>query len=157
MAESEVSVSVTAVPIAGTFPPAWAPGLLAAALPIAVVLSVTALVVASLVFPLFDVTPAFVLAVALIARRWQGALAKRFTAPMILAAVVLAEWIAWDLWYYFVAYQGDLSTYGFDQIVRQFGNPVVVLLLVQMIALLVLFGRATLPSLKGVRKVRGRV
>jgi hypothetical protein len=156
MAESEVPVSVATRPLAGTFPPSWAPGLLASALPVAVVLSVSALVVAALVFPLFDLTPLFVLVVALIARRWQGVQPKRFTAPAILAAVLLAEWIAWDLWYYFVAYQGDLSTYGFDQLVRQFGNAVVALLLVQMLALLVLFGRATLSSLKGVRKVRAQ-
>ncbi len=81
---------------------------------------------------------------------------KRFTAPAILAALLLLEWIAWDAWYYFVAYLGDLSTYGFDTLVSRFGSPVVVLLLVQMVALLILFGRATVPSYRGVKRARSQ-
>lgn len=153
MAENQASTSGTERASGGTYPPTWAPALLAAALPIAIVLAISAIAVSALVFPLFDLLPVFVLLVALIARKWQGVKAKRFVAPAILAAVLLAQWIAWDLWYYFVAYQGDLSTYGFDELMRRFGGPAVVLLFVEMVVLLVLFGRATLSSYKGVKKV----
>jgi hypothetical protein len=137
-------------------PPAWAPWLLALALPVAVVLELLALVVAGLVLPLFDLTPIFVLVVAFLSRRWVGVSAKWFRAPAILSALLLIQWIAWDVWYYYVVFQGSLSTYGFDQLVKRFGNPLVALLLVEMVALLILFGRASVLSYKGVKKARAQ-
>ena len=133
-------------------PPAWAPWFLALALPVAVLLELATLIVAGLVFPLFDLTPIFVLVVAFLSRRWAGVSAKWFRASAILAALLLIQWIAWDVWYYYVVFQGSISTYGFDQLVRRFGNPLVALLLLEMIALLILFGRACVLSYKGVKR-----
>jgi hypothetical protein len=139
-----------------THPPAWAPWLLGLALPVAVLLELGALTVAGLVFPLFDPTPVFVLAVVVLSRRWDGVDKKWFTASAVVAAVMLVEWIAWDVWYYVVVFGGSISTYGFDQLVKQFGNPAVGLLLAEMIVLLVVFGRASIASFRGVKRVRDR-
>jgi hypothetical protein len=114
------------------------------------------LVVAGLVFPLFDPTPVFVLVVALLSWRWDGVDKRWFTISAVVAAVMLVEWIAWDVWYYVVVFGGSISTFGFDQLVKRFGNPAVGLLLVEMIVLLVVFGRACVASFRGVKRVRDR-
>jgi hypothetical protein len=125
-------------------------------LPVAVLLELGALVVAGLVFPLFDPTPVFVLVVAFLSRRWDGVDKKWFTVSAVVAAVMLVEWIAWDVWYYVVVYGGSISTFGFDQLVKRYGNPAVGLLLAEMIVLLVVFGRASVASFRRVKRVRDR-
>lgn len=150
MSESRVSEPNTERQ--GRRPPPWAPWLLGLALPIAVILELLALISAAVVFPLFDLAPLFVLLVALLSYRWAGVSKKWLTASSVLAAVMLVEWIAWDVWYYVVVFGGSISTYGFDQLVRRFGNPLVALLLVEIVALLVVFGRACVLSYKGVKK-----
>jgi hypothetical protein len=140
-----------------THPPAWAPWLLGLALPVAVLMELGALIVAGLVFPLFDPTPILVLVVALLSRRWDGVDKKWFTVSAVVAAVILVEWIAWDVWYYVVVFGGSISTFGFDQLVKRFGNPAVGLLLAEMIVLLVVFGRASVVSFRRVKRLRDRV
>ena len=138
-------------------PPAWAPGFLAAALPVAVVLELLALIVAGLVFPLFDLTPIFVLVVVFVSRKWAGVSAKWFTASAVLAGVMVIEWIAWDAWYIYAVLAESVSVYRFDEIVRRFGSPLVVLLAAEMIALLFIFGVASVTSAQGVKKSRSRM
>ncbi|MEI8083969.1 MAG: hypothetical protein WCI74_19195, partial [Actinomycetes bacterium] len=154
MAES--STSEPSIARAVNHAPAWGLWLLRLALPIAILLELAAVVVAGVVFPLFDVTPLFVLAVVLMSWRWAGVSKKWFRASAVVAAVVLVEWIAWATWYYFVVYEGSLSTYGFDQLVKRFGNPVVALLLLETFVLLVVFGRACILSLMGIKRARAR-
>jgi hypothetical protein len=112
------------------------------------------LVFAGIVFPLFDPTPMFVLVVVLVSRRWTGVSAKGFTVAGVLALLLLIQWIAWGAWYYFAVFEGSLSTYGFDQLVRRFGNPVVVLVLAQTLAMLFFFGLACVASFRGVKRAR---
>jgi hypothetical protein len=151
-AMSESRVSDPSTERRDSRPPAWAPWLLGLAVPIAVILELLALISAAIVFPLFDLVPLFVLLVALLSRRWAGVSKKWFTVSVVLAVVMLVEWIAWDVWYYVVVFGGSISTYGFDQLVRRFGNPLVALLMVEIIALLVVFGRACVLSYKGVKR-----
>jgi hypothetical protein len=77
---------------------------------------------------------------------------KSFAISAVLAVVVLLEWTAWGAWYYFVVYGGSLSTFGFDELVRRFGNPVVGLMLLETVAMLIVFGRASIVSYGGVKK-----
>jgi len=100
-------------------PPTWAPLFLGLALPVAVVLELIALVVAGLVFPLFDLVPVFVLVVAFVSRRWAGVSAKWFRASAILAGIMIIEWIAWDSWYIYAVVNESVSVYRFDEIVRR--------------------------------------
>jgi hypothetical protein len=153
----ELTQQPSTKPARRVYPPKWAPWLLALALPVAVALELLALGVSAAVFPLFDLTPLFVLVVAFLSRRWEGVSAKWFTASVALAGLILVEWIAWDAWYYYVVFGGDISTYGFDELVRRFGNPLVALLLVQIVVLLILFGRASVTSYKGVMRARRQV
>ena len=130
-------------------------GLLKLALPIAIALEILALVVATLVFPVFDLVPLFVLVVAILSRRWAGVATKWFTAASALAVLLLIEWVAWDVWYYTNVFEGSMSNYAYDQLMRQFGTLAMVLLLAQIVALLVVFGRACSLSYQGVRRARG--
>jgi hypothetical protein len=98
-----------------------------------------------------------VLGVAFLSRRWDGVDKKWFTVSAVVAAVILVEWIAWDVWYYVVVFGGSISTFGFDQLVKRFGNPAVGLLLAEMIVLLVVFGRASVVSFRRVKRLRDRV
>ena len=136
-------------------PPSWAPGLLKLALPIAIGLEILALVVATLVFPVGDLMPLFVLVVALLSRRWAGVVTKWFTGASVLAVLLLIEWIGWDAWYYTQVFEGSMSNYAYDQLMRQVGTLAMILVLAQIVALLVVFGRACSLSYKGVKQARG--
>jgi hypothetical protein len=136
-------------------PPAWAPGLLTLALPTAIALEILALVVATLVFPVGDLMPLFVLAVAILSRRWAGVATKWFAGASVLAVLLLIEWVARDVWYYTQVFEGSMSNYAYDQLMRQFGTLAMVLALVQIVALLVVFGRACSLSNQGVKRARG--
>ncbi len=134
--------------------PAWAPGLLKLALPIAIALEILALVVATLVFPVGDLMPLFVLVVAILSRRWAGVATKWFAGASVLAVLLLVEWVAWDAWYYTQVFEGSMSNFAYDQLMRQVGTLAMVLLLAQIVALLVVFGRACSLSYQGVKGAR---
>jgi hypothetical protein len=153
---TESIAAESSVQVRRTHPPKWSPALLGAALPVVVVLELASLVYAGGVFPLFDPTPLVVLVVAVLSRRWEGVSVKWFRVSGILAVLLLIQWIAWDVWYYFVVFEGSLSTYGFDQLVKRFGNPIVALILAQTIAMLFFFGRACVVSFKGVKRARSK-
>ncbi len=122
-----------------------------ASLVVAVVLELLALIETFGVFPVFDLAPVFILAVALVSRRWAGVARAPMTRSAILAAVLVVGWTGWALWFWFAVLGAPTPMTrerAFSPMVAMW--PAVV---VPSIALLVLFAVAAISSYASIRAI----
>lgn len=127
---------------------ALAPWLLLAAPLVALLLAAYTLLVALMVFPLGDLTPLFVLAVSLLARRWEGFRSRLFGLSAVIAGIMVLEWV---LAYFFLSGPASVAS---PSELQRIGH-LFIFYVVQLSALLALFASACLLSRSSVLRLRG--
>lgn len=127
--------------------PAAASWVLLVAPVVALLAAAYALAVALMVFPLGDLTPVLVLAVSLVARRWDGARARLFDLSAALAGLAVLEWVL--AYVYLASVASVASPSALERI--GFGFTVY---FAQSVLMLVVFTAACLLSRQGVRRLR---
>lgn len=132
--------------------PRWAVPLLALGLVAAVLAFLASAVAAGLVFPLLDLTPLVVLSVAWIARRWDVRSSRWFGVASVLSTVMIAQWIAWDLW--LVRTVSVATPYAADRLLGPAVNSWSRLYLIEVAALLAVFATATVLASLAIRRQR---
>ncbi|MDF1543341.1 MAG: hypothetical protein P1P71_09530 [Anaerosomatales bacterium] len=124
--------------------PALAPWLLLAAPAVGLSLAVYAILLALMVYPLGDLTPLFVMAFSLLARRWEGVRSRLFGVSALLAATMTVQW---GLAYAFLSNAVARSQ-------QQRVGDLLVLYLVELLVLLALFSTACLQSRSSMLRLR---
>ena len=86
--------------------PRWGAWVFGLGIPIVIWSMLTTFAAAMGVWPVFDLTPALVLAVALLTRRWSGVSTRWFGVASVLAAVMALQWIPWYVWMFRQSWPG---------------------------------------------------
>lgn len=131
--------------------PNWAVWFLVLSIPTALLAVFVSVVAAGVVFPLFDLTPAVVLVVACVSRRWEGAWTRGFAAASAVAAVMVVEWVAWDVWFLRGLFAG--SSYGFERVVSELVNSLSSVYLVEVGVVLALFFAAVVITTVRIKRL----
>lgn len=133
--------------------PRWGTWLVGSLVPAVLGLQFLALAgMAATVTELFDLTPFYVLIVALRARTWTGVARRWLGAAGVLAVLMSAQWLAW---YVRLALSpGDTTVYGFQQQTHSLVDLLMVPYLLQSVLLLGLCLMAAVASLTGMRRAR---
>ena len=126
--------------------PAAASGVLLAAPVVALLLAAYALATALMVFPLGDLTPVLVLALSLIARRWEGARTRLFDLSAAFAGLAVLEWV---LAYVYLANVAPVAS---PSALERIGLGFTIYV-AQSVVMLVVFTAACLLSRPGVRRI----
>ncbi len=132
--------------------PRWATLLLVLGAMAAVLAFLVSVIAAGLVFPFFDLTPLVILGIAWFARRWDARSSRWFSATLVLSAIMIVQWIAWDLW--FVRMLNVATPYTANQMVGPLVQSLSRIYLLELGALLVLFVVASAFALLGIRRQR---
>jgi hypothetical protein len=136
-------MSDQAVPVAKRHPSRWQIWVLAVAIPIAFWQAAMSLVAALGVFPIADSSLIVIIVVAVLSRRWEGAARGWFRATLILAVLMVVEWV--PLWVAIATqhmFGTDLLNVGFW------------VYSVESILLLAMYVIASALSIRGIRRAR---
>jgi hypothetical protein len=123
--------------------PRWGVWLFGLAIPIAIWSMFSTLVMAMGVFAIFDFTPALLLGLALLTRRWSGISTRGFGVAAVLAGVMLLQWVPWYVWMFSQRWP-DLGVI----------NILSEVYALELLALVVLVLVASVRSIRGIRRER---
>jgi hypothetical protein len=123
--------------------PRGAGWILGLAIPLAFWFMLTAIAGAMSIGPLYDATPALVLAVAFLTRRWLGVATRWFVGASVLAGIMALEWIPWYSWMYSQRWPST------DML-----NTVASVYALELLLLVILFTTASVVSIRGIRRER---
>jgi Ni,Fe-hydrogenase I cytochrome b subunit len=123
--------------------PGWGVWIFGLAIPIAIWSMLSTFAMAMGIAPLFDLTPALVLGIALLTRRWDGVATRWFAGASILAGVMALQWIPWYWWMLSGRFPGSDAL----------NNPAMAYA-IELLVLVILVIVASGLSIRGIRRSR---
>jgi hypothetical protein len=123
--------------------PRWGVWVFGLGIPIVIWSTLTTAAAAMGVWPIFDLTPALVLAAALLTRRWSGVPRRWVRIVSVLAAVMALQWVPWYVWMFRQSWPGMAVL-----------NVLIWAYVVEMLALVGLFIVVATLSIRAIRRER---